>query len=123
MHSSVDVNKQVALTLYYLAAEGRLRKTVNAFGLSRPCVSIVVRRVIRAISVYLGPMLIKVPVTEDEVKEKIICFYNTFSVPQCLGTIDGAHIAIKQPTENSINFVNRKDHYRVKLSVVIQIIQ
>ena len=30
----VEVERQVALTLYYLSDEGRLRKTVNAFGLS-----------------------------------------------------------------------------------------
>ncbi|CAH3154309.1 unnamed protein product [Porites lobata] len=35
MRSSVDVVKQVASTLYYLSDEGRLRKTANAFGVSR----------------------------------------------------------------------------------------
>ena len=35
MRSPVDVVKQVALTLYYLSNEGRLRKTANAFGVSR----------------------------------------------------------------------------------------
>lgn len=85
MHSPVDVNRQVALTLYYLSDEGRLRKTANAFGLSKSCVSVVVRRVTRVISRYLGPMYIKVPVTEEAVKEKVTNFYNSFVVPQCLG--------------------------------------
>ncbi len=40
MRSPVDVEKQVALTLYYLSDEGRLRKTANAFGLSRSCVQL-----------------------------------------------------------------------------------
>lgn len=50
MRSPVEVERQVALTLYYLSDEGRLRKTANAFGLSRPCVSLVIRRVTRAIT-------------------------------------------------------------------------
>ena len=95
MRSPVDVPKQVALTLYYLSDEGHLRKTANAFGLSRSCVSVVVRRVTDAISRYLGPRYIKLPLTEDAVKEKIAGFYNAFNVPQYLGAIDGTHIAIK----------------------------
>ena len=35
MRAPVDVVKQVAVTLYYLSDEGHLRKTANAFGLSR----------------------------------------------------------------------------------------
>ena len=33
MRTPVDVERQVALTLYYLSDEGRLSKTANAFGL------------------------------------------------------------------------------------------
>ena len=55
MRSPVDVEKQVAITLYYLSDEGRLRKTANSFGVSRPCVSVVIRRVTRAITTHLGP--------------------------------------------------------------------
>lgn len=39
MRAPVGVLKKVALTLYFLADEGRLRKTANAFGLSRATVS------------------------------------------------------------------------------------
>ena len=38
MRLPVSVETQVALTLYYLSDEGRLRKTTNAFGLSRACI-------------------------------------------------------------------------------------
>ena len=55
MRSPVDVERQLALTLYYLSDEGRLRKTGNAFGLSRSAVSIIIRRVSRVLTVHLGP--------------------------------------------------------------------
>lgn len=58
MRSPVSVQKKVALTLYYLADEGRLRKTANAFGLSRSAVSVIIRKVCRAITVHLGPRYI-----------------------------------------------------------------
>ena len=45
MKSPLDVTKKVACALYYLSDEGRLRKTVNAFGLSRQVVSKIVREI------------------------------------------------------------------------------
>ena len=39
MRHSISVEKQVTVTLYYLADEGRLRKGANAFGIGRSTVS------------------------------------------------------------------------------------
>ena len=115
MRSPVEVERQVALTLYYLSDEGRLRKTANAFGLSRATVSVTVRRVARAISTHLGPKYIRLPVTEVEVKEKVAEFYRAFSVPQCIGAIDCTHIDIKAPSSNSTDYVNRKSRYSLNV--------
>ena len=43
MRAPVGVLKKVACTLYYLSDEGRLMKTANAFGLSRPTLSVIVK--------------------------------------------------------------------------------
>ncbi|CAL9702247.1 unnamed protein product [Knipowitschia caucasica] len=55
MRAPIDPLKRVALTLYYLSDEGRLRKTANAFGVSRQAVSVIVRQICRTISIHLGP--------------------------------------------------------------------
>ena len=115
MHLPVDVEKQVALTLYYLSDEGRSRKTANAFGLSRSCVSIVIRRVTRAVAMHLGPIYIQVPVTEEAVHEKVAKFFRIFAVPQCIGAIDGTHIDIKQPSSNSTDYINRKSRFSLNV--------
>ena len=69
----MDVERQVASTLYYLSDEGRIRRTANAFGLSRSVISNIIRRVCIAITVHLGSKYIKLPFTEAEV-------YNFISV-------------------------------------------
>ena len=70
MRIPVSPETQVALTLYYLSDEGRLRKVANAFGLSRSCCSMIIRRVSAAITSHLGPVYIKLPMNEESVMEK-----------------------------------------------------
>ena len=115
MREPVEVERQVAATLYYLSDEVRLRKTANAFGLSRSSVSIIICRVTHAITVHIGPNYITVPLTEDAVKDNVTNFFTAFSIPQCLGTIDGSHIEMKQPSVNSTDYINRKGRYSLNI--------
>lgn len=115
MQLPVEVERQVAVTLYYLSDEGRLRKTANAFGLSRSCCSVIIKRVTQAITIHLGPSYIKTSTDRGLCKRLRDNFLNAFSVPQCFGAIDGTHIPIKQPRENSTDYINRKGHYSLNV--------
>lgn len=74
MRAPVGVLKKVACTLYYLSDEGRLRKTVNAFGLSRSTVSVIIRQTCKAITVYLGPKYIQLPFSVPEAEQLVSGF-------------------------------------------------
>ena len=52
-NKAVFAEKQVALTLYYLSDESRLRKAANALGLGKSTVSHIIRRVCMAVTVHL----------------------------------------------------------------------
>ena len=92
MRCHVDVVKQVALTLYYLSDQDRLRKTANAFGVSRQVTSEIIRKVCKAINLHLGNKYIHLPKTEHEAMDLVKHFSRTHGFPQCLGAIDGTHI-------------------------------
>ena len=111
MRKPVSVEKQIAVTLYYLSDERRYR-----FGLGKSSVSEIVRRVCAVISIVLGPKYIKLRKTEDDVKEMIEKFHEKHGFPQCLRAIDGTHIFIQQRKVNPTDYLNRKN----RLSMNIQ---
>ena len=115
MRQPIEVERQVAATLYYLADEGRIRKTANAFGMSRSSVSVIIRRVCFTICQCMGPQLICLPKTEGEVKKRVDNFFDRWLFPQCLGAVDGTHIDIKKPSDHSTDFMNRKSRYSINV--------
>ena len=69
LRKPVSVETQVAVTLYYFADEGIMRKVSNTFGLGKATVSKVIHRFSSMISEKLGPKYIELPKTKGEVEE------------------------------------------------------
>ncbi|XP_012673802.2 putative nuclease HARBI1 [Clupea harengus] len=107
MRAPIETLKRVALTLYYLSNGGGLRKTANAFGVSRTSVSGIVRQTCKAIAIHLGEKYIKLPFTEPEAKDLVVGFHRAHGLPQCLGAVDGTHVEFKPSSSSiSMDYVN-----------------
>ena len=111
LRKPVSVETQVAVTLYYLAGEGRIRKVSDSFGLGKATVSKVIRRVTSVILEKLELKYIVLPKTKEEVEEHARNFYSRYGLPQCTGAADGIHIKIKRPIDNPTDYVDRKGNF------------
>ena len=105
MRQPISPETQVAVTLHYLSDAGRMRKTANSFGIGKGTVSRIVKNVTEMICQHLGPKLIKLPLSENEVKHLVYYFEKVHGFPQCLGVVDGPH---KTPKNNSTDFMKEK---------------
>lgn len=109
--------KRVAIYLYYIADESRMRKIANAFGISKSTASVIIRQVAAAISCTMAHY-IQLPETEEEVKEKVTGFYNDHGFPQCIGAIDGTHVGIRRPKENSTDYINKNNNFSLNIQAI-----
>ena len=99
---------QIASFLYYISDEALYRNTANAFGISRGSVSLIIRKVSKAILEFPGKNYMKLPVAVAEVENLTQKFLEHHGFPQCIGAIDGTHIPIRQPNQNYADYINRK---------------
>lgn len=112
------LKKKLAVALYFLKDTGSLRMTARSFGIALNTASNVVTEVSQAISSYLGPKYLHLLKEEECLMEKVA----KFGMTQTFGCIDGTHIPIKCPSENSQDFFCYKQlfHQVYRLCVTIK---
>ena len=79
------------------------------------CLSRTVKAVCTCIKDVVGPQYLKLPKDVDEMKTLISLFETRFGFPQAFGCLDGNHIPLRQPIENSQAFFCYKMKYSLHL--------
>ena len=117
-YRALTTDKKLAITLYYLKDTGSLWMTANTFGIHQSTVTKVLKEVCSAINAVLGPQYLHLPRNKDEMRQKAAEFELRFGMIQAIGCIDGTHVAIKRPQDNSQDFFNYKQFFSLNIQAV-----
>ena len=113
----LDVQKQVAVALYWLASSAEYRTVANLFGIGISTVHDCVHDVCNALVESLLDDYVRFPKDED-LKDVVAGYEEHWGFPNCGGAIDGTHIPIRAPQEAHGDYVNRKGFYSIIMQAV-----
>ena len=114
----VDVEKQLLVTLWFLATQEPFRSIGDRFGICNATAYRIVKRVISVINRNWTPKIIRWPKDSASARYVIDGFQGRRGLQGVLGAIDGSHIAIKAPRSNQDAYINRKCFHSIVLQAV-----
>lgn len=114
----LSVEKQLALSLYFLKDQGFAFYDSKCFWNRMLYSFVIVLKVCDVIARVLGPKYIKLPPTEQQMKDIVKGMEDKYEFPQAFGCVDGTHIAINQPTENPHDYFSYKQKYTLNVQAV-----
>ena len=114
----ITLEKRVAITLYYLKDQGSLLMTGNTFGIAKSTTNIVIKEICGILAEKMAPELIKFPTAKAVVEKSSCRFLERFGFPQVIGCVDGTHIPIRQPSENSHDYFSYKMCYSINCQAI-----
>ena len=100
---------KVTLTLRYLATGKMQLCSSDDFGCSQSTISKTIAETVAALSApEIVARFIKFPLQPQDIQRNAAAFYRIAHFPGVVGVIDGTHVRIVAPTENEVDYVNRK---------------
>ncbi|XP_037940854.1 uncharacterized protein LOC119673847 [Teleopsis dalmanni] len=92
----INADERLSLTLLYLAHGVPLQSLAWRYKLGRTTVRNTVLEMCDIIWQLLSPIYLSEP-TEEQYRHIASDFWQTWNIPNCVGAIDGKHVAIKCP--------------------------
>lgn len=103
----LSLQKQVGITLCFLASCSEYRIVGHLFGVHKSTVHKCVYRVVNSIIEELMETWISMP-DATECEYIAFNFEKKCNIPQLIGAIDGTHIPILPPSDGYRDYINRK---------------
>ena len=114
---TVEIEKQLLITVWYLGNPECIRSVSDRFDVSRSTVLRITTRICNALVNNIAPHFIQWP-SGDKLIRTIEGFNENNGLLRCIGAIDGTHIPIKAPHNHHEHYINRKGFHSMQLQVV-----
>ena len=118
-HRALSSKTKLALTLYFFKDTGSLGMTANSFGVAINTAAAVITEVCNAISKHLSTRYIHLPTDTDSMRRKVSEFEAKFGMINAFGCIDGTHIPIKCPIDDSQDLFCYKQYFSLNVQAVL----
>ena len=118
MRKAHEVGLKLAVTLRHLASGDSYPSLQYSFRVSKSAICKFVPLVCEAIIQGYGPETLKCPRTADEWEEVSKEFAKKWNYHNCLGALDGKHVAIKKPVGGGSMYFNYKKFHSIVLMAI-----
>lgn len=109
----ISPQERLILTLRFLASGDSQQSQSFAFRLGKTTVSNAIIETTHAIWVALSNIYLKCPTSENDFLRIAKVFENEWNFPNCLGALDGKHVAIECPKRSGSAFFNYKNFFSI----------
>nr|XP_023021258.1 protein ANTAGONIST OF LIKE HETEROCHROMATIN PROTEIN 1-like [Leptinotarsa decemlineata] len=114
---SISSVERLCVALRYLASGNTFTDLHYTYRLGISTISNIVEQVCYKIWEFIGPESLPEPTTEKWLE--IAYNFNTYAnFPNCIGAVDGKHIRVIKPINNTSNFINYKKYFSVVLLAI-----
>lgn len=118
LREAIPARDRLTLTLRFLATGDSFKSLSFLFRISQPSISQIIPETCDAIYQSLKDRHLKFPSSEQEWKKISDDFLNRWNFPNCLGAIDGKHVAIRAPAHAGSLYYNYKNFHSIVLMAV-----
>ena len=105
------------MTLWYLGTQADFRSLGALLGVRKSTVCDIIHEACRIMRQVLIKTFVKFP--RNQTVLDVVNGFAKLGFPQTIGAIDGTHIPIIAPSENSSDFYNRKGYYSIIMQAVV----
>ena len=116
--SPISPGERLALTLRYLATGDSMQTIAFSYRLGHSTACNIIGDTCDAIWDSLCAEYLKTPSSQTEWKRISDGFYRAWNFPNCLGAIDGKHVAIQAPPRAGSTYYNYKNTHSIVLMAV-----
>ena len=120
MRKPLSPGEKLACTLRFLATGDSYEDLHFHFRISTAAISLFVPEVCDAIYDSLKKDYLRVPATAEEWEELAKLIYQQWQFPNCIGAMDGKHLAMFAPPNCGSTFFNYKDFHSIVLLALVK---